>query len=386
MKKLALVLSMLFLFAGIASATDLTLTGWFEAQGKYEDNLGATLTDDDALMYYDTELTMNFDWAIADTTSVHLQLETFDMTWGATRVLGSDDNVFAEDVWGKHTFASGLEMQIGFFGANSWGTDFADEGGDRWRTKFQMPTGFGTVIGVIEKELEGGTLAAGEADFDQYILALVTKAGALTVMPLIQYSDLDNANATAWDFALAISGSTGALGYEGEVVYAALDAATDAEVWGAYGNVWAQMDALKIGGWVAYGSFDEDSGTAFSFGDNFGPGGSMIWGDGGYLVTDGQALNTDQNFGGGMAFGIYGAYTASEALSFTSAFFYFAGDSGAAATMNDDSAYEINVQGKYKVTDALTYSFGAAYAAMDLDGSADPDDAVEAYHKFSFAF
>jgi hypothetical protein len=389
MKKLALVLSVLFLLAGFASATEYTMDGWFEAQGKYENNLNAPVGDEDTFMYYDSELTVNNRWQISDSTQVFFQLEVRDMTWGAAQNMASDDNLFAEEFWGRHTFGSGLEMQLGLFGGNAWGTDFGDEGGDEYAAKFTMPMAFGTLIAKIEKETEN-VADNDDTDHDQYILGAVLPMGGVTVMPLVQWSDdrTGAADVSGWTFALAATGSMGAVGFEGEFIYATADidmaGVEDPSVWGAYGNVWSQMGAFKVGGWLAYGSYDDDANTPFTFGDNFGPGGSMIWGDGGYLT----ASATGDNFGAGIAFGLYGAYTVSDALSFTAASFYYMGDSEAGVLTNDASAWEVNVQGAYVIADGLKYTFGVAYAAMDYDKdeSADPDDAIEAYQKFSFSF
>lgn len=120
----------------------------------------------------------------------------------------------------------------------------------------------------------------------------------------------------------------------------------------------AQIDALKVGGLVAYGSYDDDAYAADSL-------------ESCTLV----ALYADYAVSEKLTLGVYGGYADSNVDDPTSNY-------------DGASMWEVNGHGSYAVTDNLTYSFGAAVGQLEFGsvGTYDPDKAVEVYHELAFSF
>jgi len=249
MKKLiALIFAMLLLGAGIASASDFTLTGSYYVRGSWFDNVqsyqpmddyysgvwgpngsvteayealvdagfhhdrAASVASDSAADYsaikqggiggdsygnYDHELSVDATWQIDDATKVFLRLEMADETFGSgtineKNIAANDDNIYVEQVWGAHTFgATGGTLTVGKMSAGAWGTAFHDAGDEAWRIKYVQPTAVGAVIGILHKDDvgESGSSAkdSEDKDDDAYIVAMITKAGPVNVKPLFAY-------------------------------------------------------------------------------------------------------------------------------------------------------------------------------------------------------
>ena len=320
MKKLiALTFAMLFIGVGIASATDFTLTGSYYVRGSYFDNVqayttgGTTTTKTDGIgvqsfTNYDHELSVDANWKIDDTTKVFARFEIRDETWGSNNpVEGSvfststselDDNIIAEQVWGSHTFGSGHTLTVGKMSSGSWATSFQDNGSEAYRVKYVAPTSMGTFIGILQKNVEAGSITVGEDnDSDSYILGIVKKIGDINVKPLFVYTDTshqDPGNNPDKDYTkltinLGLDGTFGDVGFEAEggyddVNYDTTDPnsdpnSTDYSTYGIYLNVWMNSGAAKIGILGAYGSYDTTTGNGHDFGDDFSAGGALIMGD-----------------------------------------------------------------------------------------------------------
>ncbi|MCD4718998.1 MAG: hypothetical protein K8S13_03950 [Desulfobacula sp.] len=397
MKKLiALTFAMLFLGAGIASATDFSLTGSYYARGSYYDNMSGQGTDVETFGAYDHELSVDAKWQIDDTTKVFARFEMADETWGTGNINeinaapNVDDNIYLEQVWGAHTFGNGGTLTVGKMSAGAWGTAFHDAGDEAYRVKWVQPTAIGTIIGILHKDdngESGSTVIGEDEDDDAYILAMVTKIGDINVKPLVAYVMFES-NTPAADNVLtrgmlSFDGVFGNVGFEGEFDVFDMNRSAgfqDYTTWGAYLNVWMNADALKFGILGAYGSYDDDSGAGFDFGDDFEAGGALIMGDdatffGGNDLTAGTLL------------ALYADYAVSDQLSIGGYLGY--------ATCNVDNngpwdgadIYEISADVSYKITPNLTYKVAAGFAQLGWgDTTPDPDSAMELYHKLSFSF
>ena len=145
------------------------------------------------------------------------------------------------------------------------------------------------------------------------------------------------------------------------------------------------MDAVKIGGMVAYTSWDKDAGVGYGSGEDFGPG---------FWVMDWDG------FGGGNAeyyattlVAIYADYSVNDALSLYGALEYMSSNA-------DDGEWDGaegmigNLGVTYKLADNVKYSIGAAYGKYkdgewdDGNGGTydDPDAFSRAYHKIQIDF
>nr|NJM01247.1 hypothetical protein [Desulfobacula sp.] len=128
MKKLiALMFAVLFLGAGIATASDLSMTGSYYVRGTYEDNVTYdenSPNEDRHYGYYDHELSVDAKWKMDDTTFVTARFEMRDANWSSanTATEGAyttqpDDNIVVEQVYGVTTFANGINLKAGLMPA-----------------------------------------------------------------------------------------------------------------------------------------------------------------------------------------------------------------------------------------------------------------------------
>ncbi len=399
MKKLiVLSLAMLFLGAGIASATDFSLTGSYFVRGTYAENKDGRDTDTDGFGDYDHELSLDANWKIDDTSRVFARFEARDDTWAdsANPTEGSsgadlanlDDNWVVEQVWGTHTFANGADIQVGLMSAGAWAYDFGNEGGEAYRIKGTMPMAFGTLIGILQKNKESGE--ADNADSDTYYLGLVSKLGNVNFKPLLVYSQNDDTEVDSISVDIAIDGTMGNIGWEVEGVYSDFSsdnpAVADFDLHGIYGNVWTQVNALKVGALAAYGSYDEDSGNGFQFGDDFAAGGALLLGDDVFLLNGDADANDIQ---AATLFAVYASYAVNNKLTLGAYLGYADSNVDDATSIYDDAnAWEVSVNGSYKITSNVKYSVAAGIAEVDLGPAAtiDPDEAIEINHKLSFSF
>lgn len=407
MKKLiALTFAMLFLGAGIASATDFSLSGSYYVRGSYFDNTGGTGIDVDGYGNYDHELSVDSVWQIDDTTKVFARFEMRDETWGKGNLnwwagegatdTANDDNIYVEQVWGAHTFGNGGTLTVGLMSAGAWGTAFFDKGDEAYRIKWVQPTSVGVVIGILEKGdagERGNAITGDDTDDDTYILAMVSKLGDINVKPLILYSD-NYSTALADDVEvylgmLAFDGAFGAVGFEAELDYLKVDmpdGMEDPSTWGAYLNLWMTADALKFGIVGAYGSYDDDAATGFDFGDDFEAGGAMIMGDD-IIFGNGSANSSNQDLTAGQLIALYADYAVSDKLSIGAYLGYAECGYDDNSEWDGATVWELSVDATYAITANLTYKVAAGTAELEYgDDTPDPDKAYELYHKLSFAF
>lgn len=396
MKKLiALSLAMLFLGAGIASATDFSLTGSYFVRGTYADNKDGTRQDTNSFGDYDHELSLDANWKIDDDTLVFARFEARDDNWADSSnptegsaggdLANLDDNWIVEQVWGNHTFANGIEVQVGLMSANAWAGDFANEGGEAYRVRATMPTAFGSLIGILQKNSETGEV---DEDNDTYILGLVSKVGGVGVKPLLVYTNNEAMDSDTIIFNLALDGTMGNVGWEAEAIYRDIevDNGTDYDLHGIYGNIWTQLNALKVGALAAYGSYDEDAGQGFQFGDDFAAGGALLLGDDVFLLNGDTNANDIQ---AATLFAVYCSYAVNNKLTLGAYLGYADSNVDEATSIYDGAdAWEVSVNGSYKITGNVTYSVAAGIAEVDLGDAAiiEPDEAIEINHKLSFSF
>ncbi len=449
-KVIGIVLAALFLTTGIAAATDFTLSGSYYARGQYYDNVGglgvgagaatneqvfsataptdtatvtytpiaagwynkntaATAADRDGAESYgvwDHELSVDATWQIDDSTKVFARFEMRDENWGAMGGKsensnvgsGNDDNIVVERVWGSHKFAAtGGTLTVGLMGGGAWGTSFFNNAYDAYRVKYVQPSAIGTLIAIYQKALERGSSANaddGDVDVDLYMAALVTKAGPVTLMPLVVFVDHEIYDANTTVFQLAATGDFGAVSFEAEADYQTYDsdygAQSDADVYGFYAKGSFNAGAATISLLGAYGSYDDDEGVAFCFGDDFEAGGALIIGDDMELVPNLAGGGNDAgDLGAGYLVAALVSFAATDELTIDGYIGYWAADSDyAEATWggaDDADVVEISGGVAYKITANLTYSIRAGWADLDIDGY-DLEDSINAYHKLAFSF
>lgn len=417
MKKLFVTVLAVCFLAGMAQAAEVEISGDYYVRGQYVSNPSQVSTDPDPEPFglYDHELDMTAKIVVDDNTFISINAEMRDEIWTqsathgveidptatTTQTIEYDDNIEIRKLWAGHTFSTGTKLELGRMSGGSWATDFGNTADDFYRIKVTQPIPMGSLIFIVQKNVENGNdVEDSEAsDSDTYYVAGVFKVGEINVKPLIAYKidgTLDDPAApaaygddtdTTTSIHLGIDGVFGMIGFESEFIYTSAnrDSGEDYTIWGAYGDVYAKLDPAKVGAFIAYGSVDDDAGVAFAFGDDFDGHGSLLLGD---LTSFGKA---DQ-IAGAMLAGIYGEFNATEDLSFTAQLAYAKANedldkvTAAVGASKDDTATDISVIGKYKITDAVTYEVGGGYITIDRDSGDDPDPGYRLYHKFEISF
>jgi len=424
MKKLFLALLCVLLTAGMAAAVDVDLKGMYYARGSYIDNssgIGDGSNQAFDYYYFDHELDLTARLLVTDKTRVIVNFEIRDENWlngntdGAqeNRATDMDDNIEFKRVFSSHTFdAYGTVLDLGLMTGGAWMTGFGDNANGRYRVKVTQPTEFGPVIAIYEKNAELGASNPNfpadsnikdseKDDSTAYYLAMVSKLGSFNLYPLLGYSYnsasvLDQGNDGTKTFLafLGTSATFGDFGFEAEANYFninANDTPLDEKfsTFGIYGNGYLNIGAGKVGLIAAYGSWSNDGGTGFGFGEDFTP---TVFG------ADWASIGTTNRseYLGVTLLQLYGSLGLSEELSLWGNGTYWMSNSDEQANGNDDywkdaDGYEIDLGLDWKLTDQVTYSIAAGFGKISLDsndtnGGQDPDSFARAYHKFQIDF
>lgn len=415
MKKLFFAMLVVLLAAGSAWAVDVNVSGGYYARGSMITNDAGTATQDAATyMYYDHDFDLTAKFVVSEATMFTLVLEFQDEEWGTAQstTAGSDDNMEVKRGWLTHKFPTNTILDVGAMNAGGWATAFDDDVGEGMRVKLTQISDFGVFGGLFQKVNEAGqanpnTKDAESDDTDVLMLFLITKLGPINVKPayaLYHYgrgptltNALDGENdLTRNRYVLALDGTFGMIGFECEFTQNDYsferNLGTDYTIGGYYANVWANLDAFKVGGIFAYGSVDEDSDPTNTAPKKYGFDGdfdlTLFLGD--WMEFGGNGA--DSGISGSTAFQIYAAY-AMDKFSF--------GGSYTIVNSNVDnnkfsgtqwykaSASEFDLNASYKITDSLTYSVAAGWANVDWDdtySTDDPEGAFRGYHKLALSF
>jgi hypothetical protein len=447
MKKIFIALLSVLMVAGYVYAAEeeasiFDFSGMINTRGSYISN-GADVTvrpgeEEKAgdYMYYDMEFDATLKITPTDKSLIHINFEIHDENFTSSPTESNektgDDNIAFKRAFGSYNFDTGTSVDFGLMTGGTWATAFGDNANGYYRVKATQKTDFGVFVGLVEKNAEVGDdyyddagkyLAddpnskppydAEKDDYDTYALAMVTKLGDdITIMPLLKYATVgvyewdEDTDMTVMALDLGVTGSFGAIGFETEFVYADYSYDTDKDVgftgagedkdynaYGLYANAWMTMDAFKVGGLAAYGSFDKKAGAAgrgagFGFGEDFGPG---------YWVMDWGRFGSTAKYEyyACSLFSLYGDYAVNDALSLYAALEYMM--SNEEETFYDGATgYVLNASMSYKLADNVTYSVAGAYGEFTFDDWKDSDgvetDKLDAdpfariYHKIQIDF
>jgi hypothetical protein len=410
MKKLFIALFSVLLVAGFVYAAEeeasmFNFSGMINTRGTYIDNTSGTSDDPGDYMDYDMEFDGTLKITPTDQSLIYLNWEIQDKGFGPSPQNGSipdanDDNIYFKRAYGSYDFGQGTSFDFGLMTGGAWGTAFGDNADGTYRLKVTHKADFGLVVGLVQKDLELGGNATGaydaeKDDGDQYALAMVTKLGDITIMPLVQFvqaGQLEADEETDQDvlaLVLAATGAFGSIGFEAEGIYKDTsydldaDAAEDFSAYGLYFNGWTTMDALKVGAMVSYGSYDEDGGAAgtgagFDTGADWGPG---------YWVMDWTNFGSQgAGYFASTMLAAYGSFSASDAMSFYGALEYIMSNEEDTA-FEDATAVILNASMNYKLADNVAYMVGGAYGQIDGDtDELDPDPFTRLFHKITISF
>ncbi len=426
MNRIFAALLAVLLVAGSAYAVEMETTGSFYARGSYiNNNSGLSNNDTASFAYYDSELDMTVTLKISDQTKIITNFEIRDQEWLTSRqddrnidtgsyALADDgslvytapnennefrDNIDFQRVFSSHTFSTGTILDLGLMTGSVWAFSFADNADGYWRVKVLQPMDFGLIGAVIQKEFENGYIDpenkdAEKGDGDTYYLFGVFPVGTHSIQPLLIYSNRsdvypygdeeDGLKVMAFD--LGIGGVFGPVGYESEFVYSNYNqdwtGGEDYSLFGAYVNVWTTMGATKVGGQIAYGSYDKDGGDGFGFGEDYTP--TMFGAD-----WTGVGTTNASEYSAVTLLNLYAEFALSEALTLGGSATYWMSNEED-TVWEDANGYEIDLTGDYKITENVTYSALAAYGQWtqdeDFGGVDDADAFYRLYHKFTINF
>lgn len=438
MNRIFAIMLALLLVAGTAYAVEMQTTGSFNVRGSYISNEtglnGAADVPDEEIYkdtasygYYDQELDITVDLKVSDYTKVITNFEITDMNWTQSEIddrettagAGLDDNIEFKRVFGQHTFSTGTTVQAGLMTGSAWGTSFADTANGVFKVQVMHNGSFGMIGGNIQKEWEEGQPNGLEEDAekddgDTIYLFGTFPMGTHRLMPLLRYSDFSNQPAVAKDrdsdglkimtIDVAAAGAFGTLGYEAEVVWVNYNQDWDSfdyngvtypdgedfSTYGAYVNVWGNVGATKVGGMVAYGSYDKDGATGFGFGEDFTP--TMFGAD---FTAVGDSSTEKSEYNAVTLMQIYAEFAVSDPLTLFANGTYWMSNSEDNA-WEDATGYEIDLGGAYKITENVTYDVLLAYGQFQLDEDAtttyaganldDTDAFYRLFHRFTINF
>jgi len=422
------------------------ISGEFDARGYYWDNR-AMLTDDTFSNSYmrgwldiwpklkvgDTQVITKIQmrdqnpWAKFNAAAGS---EVFDKNYDLPNSTSAKANISVERAYVHHDFNESFFTEIGLMNGQVWGTTFGDYLMPRWRVKFQGKTAVGNVGFIYEKNTEVGSATVEDSekdDYNAYALYGITKVGDVTIEPLFYYhvdsafyrvapgattttvfSGQDNGSngAKILYLSLASRGKLGPLGMEGELNYKKTDindvvatttvnatgavAATstintDWLEWGAYLNLWNDMNFGRVGAKLAYGNWDDEGGlTKTGGGQDFREDfkSNLILGDeigfGSATAEDLVGMTLIQPY-------IKSVKLGSDKFTGSGSFGYIMSNQKDTA-YEDASAWEIDLGVQYKFTDNFLYKIDTGYASISYDEGDDPDPIMCLKHEVVVTF
>ena len=425
MKKLFIVTLAVLFFAGAAYAVEYDYSGMINTRGSWINNSGSTSDDSEDYMYYDMEFDSTLNIRPSDKSLIRLNWEihdeNFDESPTDSQDKTGDDQIAFKRAWGKYTFDNGMSTTFGLMTGGAFGTAFGDNANGLYRVRLDGAASVGNWGVILEKRKENGPNASGDwdaekDDSDAYYAYFLTKAGDVNLQFLGIYSlngdvtggaidggyEFEDPDQKVMGIIAATNGVFGNFGFEGEATYRRIkfewseDAGPpaipdtpggedEADVYGLYGNVWMNMDAMKIGLMAAYASYDDDAGVGYGMGEDFGPG---------YWVMDWDAFGSgNAEYYAATLVAIYADYSVNDALSLYGALEYMS--SNEEDTEWDGATGMIGNFGlTYKLADNVKYQIGAAYGKykdgewIDDDGDEydNPDAFGRAFHKITVSF
>jgi hypothetical protein len=361
--------------------------------------------------------------------------ETLDLNYDVPSTTSNKANISVERAYIHHDFNEKWFTEVGLMNGQVWGTTFGDNLKPRWRVKFQGMTDFGAVGVIYEKMSEVGSPTIEDSekdDYNAYALYGITKAGDITIEPLFYYhvdsafyrvaaypaagptgtitmSGQDNGNNGARIFYLSIAsrGKVGPLGMEAELNYKTTKAKDIAYTvaagtttvatgifdnnwleYGAYLNLWNDLDFARIGGKLAYGNWDKKGGLTktgggLDFREDFKS--NLILGDEisfGGAGDDLIGMTLIQPY-------IKSVKLGSDKLTGSASFGYIMSNHKK-DTYDGASAWETDLGVQYKLSSNLLYRVDAGYAKVSFDkkfnAAGSPDPIMALKHEILLTF
>jgi len=468
MKKLLIIALVVLFIAPFAYAEkDLQISGWYKVNGTYWQNHALRNDNTEESADYDQDMEFTVKAMANETTGFTARIEIHDEAWKDPTMSSdtddanqdADEDITVERAWGHHLFTTtNTKLDIGLMSGGGWGTAFSDDVGGTYRVKITQPLSENlTLLGLLQKNSEMKSKVDGDPDVDEadgnshdtgtadegddadlYAAGAIIKVGDIAIKPLLVFSNANAPRSAANPFGydtdariidLEVSGNFGAIGFETEFEYQKYDvdrspnpADLDDQAWavyGAYFNVWANMDATKVGAILAYGNWDDDKdvapitaglaaggrGKGFDFDDDFDS--TIILADefafGSQGLFDSAASASNDGLYGMTLLKLYasiamGDITLSPAVAYiTSNQKDFVDEDGVSVANSNvyegAKAWEVDFKMDYKITDVFSYYAQFAYAKMSFDNDLldeanidDPDPVYQVKHGIKIVF
>ncbi|WP_022852116.1 hypothetical protein [Limisalsivibrio acetivorans] len=398
MRKLLVVL-MVLAFASTALAVDVKLNGFFKVKGGYFQNKYFASDDTQTEQWWEQDGEVFAKFEVEKGTAVFVRTEFHDETWKSPDG-GADEDITVERAWMMHDFGS-VAVHAGLMSGGGWSHSFGNDVGGKYRVKLTSKLPMGSLVAFIQKNAENGYGLAPtddedseKDDSDTYAVGMKMKMGALSVEPLLVYTnnsaavmdgDDDGMKKTSLDVGLA--GDFGALGFEAELDYDSVTTdvagAEDYNLYGLYANVFMNMGNLTPGFIFAYGSTDEDANVGYDFDDDF---------DSAIILGDELGVGGGDDLTGMTLYALYLnaklSKKAKASVQYAYATSNWDSDTTASGFANpeDGAAQELDVVLSYKITDAVGYKVQFAYASVNDDVKDDADPAYYASHELKVSF
>jgi hypothetical protein len=376
--------------------------------------------------FYDQELDLDIKMSVTDKTFIFINLEARDQDWlqgntdDAVVVAGADqdDTLEIKRLFGSHTFGKSTRFDFGLMTGSAWGTSFGDNADGKWRLVLRQPTSVGLFAFVVEKNQEVGSVSstadytAEKDDSDAYYIGYVTKLGPVYVKPLVGLvyngeltgGDPDNpyaidggnehADQTVKVLLLSADGQIGMFGFEGEFDYQSVTfdvddpnlTFEDTNIYGVYFKGWADLDAFKVGGLFAYGSYDDEGGLngggqGFGFGFDFTP--TIFGAD---QATVGSSSKSE--YYAVTLYQLFAEYAMNDSMSFSASYTMWSSNEKD-SDWEDATGTEFDAGFNYKISDAVSYTIALGTGTWDFDSSSlykDADSFTRAYHMITIEF
>lgn len=445
MKKILLTVLLVFFATAAYAEIKFELTGDFFGRGSYWKNFDYVNQVEDSYMNADGECNL-YPTIKVGSTELKMRIQMRDEIWGDwysydtapdTSAGGfansypytyNDDtgaNIQIARLWLRHYFKNS-HLDVGLRDGGQWATTWGDQVEARYRVVWFPRTPVGTFVLLYEKRAELGNESIEDSEKDDYMyyVGLVTKAGPVFVKPLFIYGDVGafypnlvrDTGIQVLGWALGLNGDLGPLGFESEFTYqqwkvedlqdlAALSAvnpvfgafagAKDADIYGAYLNVWGNMEFGKPGLILTYCSWDDEGGPfgtgwGLSNGEDFES--NLILGD--WIDNIGSvAWQAEKDL---LAMTMVKPYISDiqlplENLSCGASFGYIMSNQKD-TQWEDFSAWEADLNVTYAITENLQYQIFGGYASLSFDEDApgapadDPDPIMLLQHRIKLVF
>lgn len=441
MKRFLLV-AMILASAASLYAAELKVSGDMEVRGVM-DGINPVGGDSYSYNFFDYDLNLDAAFVANENATVFTRLALdkdvkttgyadFSSENGTAATTSKEESLTVERAYLNYKFFPFLQLNTGLMGGGQWATTFGDKEVNVMRVQLIGALSEDMIfIFTYQKDNENAKILTKTDDNEKddqttYYLSSILKFGGLKVLPLFTYvrkginynSELaamagagitDAYDASVYAFTLGLEGDFGLVGMEAEGCVKKTDTdglfddiknnailkamgitpqsrgIYEGVQYGAYLNIFAKIDPLKVGVAGAYASSDKDAGT-YEMGDDFDF----------TIVADDLVLGNTYNPAGNVFYGglmgmmagkVYAEVKALEKLTANIAFAY---GKSTNTDVSDVKFWEIDAKASWAFDANASYTVAYGYANIDKANASsvagDVTSRYRLYHKFNVKF